>query len=208
MSRYPTGVPTPYTTHVHPYPTRFHGGIWRRPAFGLPWVRSPFNVIRPSASRVYPPVPQTPPLVDSAGRVVGGMRGVGDWDTGSGVFRRPRLDGGGIFNEISGLGMSPDTQAFVGGAILAGGLVAYLIFRKKKMTANSRKAVPGWDVFLRGKKIDHIVHVEPTLHAALGLPPAGAAEVKATLVRDGYDPQIVVRRGKTHKSNRSKRRKR
>jgi hypothetical protein len=67
------------------------------------------------------------------------MRGVGDWDTGTGVFRRPRLDGGGIFNEISGLGMSPDTQAFVGGALVAGALVAYLIFRNKKMTPNKRR---------------------------------------------------------------------
>jgi hypothetical protein len=64
--------------------------------------------------------------------------GVGVWDTGTGVFRRPRLDGGGIFNEISGLGdMSATTKAFVGGGVLAFGLVVFLATRQKKaMTPN------------------------------------------------------------------------
>lgn len=44
---YPRGVINPYTTHVHPYPTRFHGGIYTRPVFGLPYVRSPHAVFKP-----------------------------------------------------------------------------------------------------------------------------------------------------------------
>lgn len=157
--RYPTGVPTPNTMHVHPYPTRFHGGIWRRPVFGFPWVRRPFNIIRPSARAVPGGVPQTPPLIDARGQVVSGLgcmdadcirqtgrpcppgsRGVGDWDTATGVFRRPLLDGGGIFNEISGLGLSPDTQKFLGAAVVAGVVVAVLIAKKKKEhTPNKRR---------------------------------------------------------------------
>lgn len=191
---YPTGVPSPYTAHIHPYPTRFHGGIWRRPVFGTPYVRSPFNVIRPSQMMV-------PPAAS----------GMGVWDTGTGVFRHPNADGGGIFNEISGLGeMSATTKAYLGGGLLAFGLVLFLASRGKKMTPNQRRAkgVPGWDVFLGGKKIDHIVHVQPTLHAALGLPEADATEVKATLVEQGYDPAITVRRGKSHKQNGRARRRR
>lgn len=103
----PTGVPSPYVMHQHPYPTRFHGGIWRRPVFGQPYVRQPFNVVRPSQ-----------------------MAGMGTWNTADGVFRRPRVDGGGIFNAISGLsGMSPTTAAWAGGAALGFGLM-YFLFRR------------------------------------------------------------------------------
>lgn len=41
------GVPTPYVAHVHPYPTRYHGGIWTRPVFGFPYVTSPQSVFKP-----------------------------------------------------------------------------------------------------------------------------------------------------------------
>ena len=112
----PNGVPSPYVTHIHPYPTRFHGGIWRRPAFGLPYVRQPFNVLRPSQ-----------------------MAGLGHWDTGTGVFRRPAADGGGIFNNISGLGddLSPQTKMFLAGGVISFGLIVFLMSRKKKgMTPN------------------------------------------------------------------------
>jgi hypothetical protein len=112
--------------HQHPYPTRFHGGIWRRPDFGMPYVRKPLNVIRPS---------------QMAG--LGRVTAVGTWDTGDGVFRRPRVDGGGIFNEISGLGaLSPEAAAFVGGGVLAFGLI-YFLARKKAMTPNKKKSKCG-----------------------------------------------------------------
>jgi hypothetical protein len=108
MPNYPTSIPSPYITHVHPYPTRFHGGIWKRPVFGLPWVRQPLNVLRPSQ-----------------------MMGIGEWDVGTGVFRRPDVDGGGLFNEISGLGDVTTTGAkFLGAAALAFGVV-YFLARKK-----------------------------------------------------------------------------
>jgi hypothetical protein len=40
-------VPSPYAAHVHPYPTRFHGGQWTRPVFGTPYVHSVQNNLRP-----------------------------------------------------------------------------------------------------------------------------------------------------------------
>lgn len=45
---YAQGVVNPYTAHVHPYPTRYHGGIYTRPVFGLPYVRSPHAVFKPN----------------------------------------------------------------------------------------------------------------------------------------------------------------
>lgn len=41
------GVPSPYTVHVHPYPTRFHGGIWTRPYSQSPMVQQPHAVFKP-----------------------------------------------------------------------------------------------------------------------------------------------------------------
>jgi hypothetical protein len=41
------GVPTPYTVHVHPYPTRFHGGIWTRPYSQSPVAPTPYSVLKP-----------------------------------------------------------------------------------------------------------------------------------------------------------------
>jgi hypothetical protein len=37
----PPGVPNPYTVMLHSYPTRFHGPIYTRPQFGLPWAERP-----------------------------------------------------------------------------------------------------------------------------------------------------------------------
>ena len=129
---YPTGVPSPYVMHQHPYPTRFHGGIWKRPEFGLPYVRQPFNVIRPSQMAGVGCGP--PPAA-----AMSGVTAIGMWDTADGVFRRPNVDGGGVFNEISGLGaVSSETAAFIGGGVLAFGLVFYLL-KKKTMVANSGK---------------------------------------------------------------------
>lgn len=41
------GVPSPYTVTVHPYPTRFHGGIWTRPVTQSPLVPTPNGVFKP-----------------------------------------------------------------------------------------------------------------------------------------------------------------
>lgn len=40
-------IPSPYTAHVSPYPTRFHGGIWIRPDPGYPYVRDVQSVFMP-----------------------------------------------------------------------------------------------------------------------------------------------------------------
>ena len=37
----PPGVPNPYTVMLHSYPTRYHGPIYTRPEFGLPWMERP-----------------------------------------------------------------------------------------------------------------------------------------------------------------------
>lgn len=47
MPNYPPGVPSQYSVHVHPWPTRYHGPIYTRPTFGLPYVRSPYAVFKP-----------------------------------------------------------------------------------------------------------------------------------------------------------------
>jgi hypothetical protein len=110
---YPTGVPSPLVTHVHPYPTRFHGGIWKRPVFGMPYVRTPYAVFRPSQ------------MMDGLGSSL-------DFDTANGVFRRPRVDGGGVFNQISGLGATnaQATAAFVGAAVVTFGIGMFLLRKK------------------------------------------------------------------------------
>lgn len=45
MSR--DAVPSPYVVHVHPYPTRFHGGQWQQPVFGMPYVHHVQQHLRP-----------------------------------------------------------------------------------------------------------------------------------------------------------------
>lgn len=47
MPRYPSGVPSQFEAHVHPWPTRYHGPIYTRPVFGLPYVQSPYAVFKP-----------------------------------------------------------------------------------------------------------------------------------------------------------------
>lgn len=124
MSRAPTGVPSPYTVHVHPYPTRFHGGQWVRPEFGMPWVRTPYAVYKPSD-----------------------LNGLGNdddqaFDVRGGVFRRPNLDGGGIFNAVSGTsglgGVSEGVAAFMAAAAVAF-VATYVVIRNKQQTPNRRR---------------------------------------------------------------------
>ena len=119
----PHGVTSPYVAHAHPYPTRFHGGIWTRPVFGFPWVRTPHFVIRPSELTGMGAVDPTFRPYHGLGQ---------HWDTGTGVFRRPRYDGGGVFNSVSGggLGAAPaDVGTFFGGLALGFGVVYFLMKR-------------------------------------------------------------------------------
>jgi hypothetical protein len=85
---YPAGVPTPYTMHVPPYPTRFHGGIWSRPAFKFPQIQQPTTVFLPP--RDIDMIPDKPP---------GGYSGLGsqEFNVGEGIFR-PGGYGGGVFD--------------------------------------------------------------------------------------------------------------
>lgn len=40
-------VPSPYALAVHPYPTRYHGAIYTRPTFGMPYVQNSYAVFKP-----------------------------------------------------------------------------------------------------------------------------------------------------------------
>ena len=116
-------VPTPYAAHRHPYPTRFHGGIWKRPVFGLPYVHEVQNVIRPV---------EFYSQYGSRGETV--YAGLGNTDKqgplpvvlNQGLFRT-RGQGGGIFNQVlAGTGMGSTTTSIVafGLGIAAGVLLA------------------------------------------------------------------------------------
>ena len=47
MPGYPSGVRSQYEVHVHPWPTRYHGPIYTRPEFHLPYVQNPQAVFKP-----------------------------------------------------------------------------------------------------------------------------------------------------------------
>lgn len=91
------GVPTPLAVHVHPYPTRYHGGIWTRPVTApLPFMVAVQSVFKPD--NFYEGNP---------GLMRMGVKGLGDvaWQTNRGVYGAQR-DGGGIFSPsaVYGLG--------------------------------------------------------------------------------------------------------
>lgn len=95
------GVPTPYTVHVHPYPTRFHGPNYTRPVFGFPVIARPEQVFTPgydlSREVMQPPISGlgTDGVDPNPARL---------WSVGDGIFK-PGGYGGGVFdNNISGLG--------------------------------------------------------------------------------------------------------
>lgn len=50
-SSYPQGVPSPWVPNVQEYPSPQHGGDYTRPMFGLPWVRTPYNVYGPPGNK-------------------------------------------------------------------------------------------------------------------------------------------------------------
>lgn len=119
----PPGVPSPYVAHVHPYPTRFHGGIWTRPVFGMPRVAKVQSVFRP--------VNFDPPAQSGLGDSCGcgsSPDGLGDplIQAGDGVFRYPRTGGGGIFNRaLAGPDAASMGRYFVGA--VAGVLLANFV---------------------------------------------------------------------------------
>lgn len=132
MPRQPRGVPSPLTVHVHPYPTRYHGGIWKRPVFGLPAVRRTYNTVRPSD--MYPSAGLARSATNQYRVPRPELAGMGSlFDTDSGIFRDPQSDGGGLFNRAisgddavekkpSGL---PPAAYFAIGFVVVGGAVYF-----------------------------------------------------------------------------------
>ena len=98
---YVPGVPTPYSLHVHPWPTRFHGPIYTRPVFGFPVNARPEEVFTPGydISRGATHVP-----LSGLGTAAVDPNPIRLWNEGDGIFR-PGGYGGGVFDgNISGLG--------------------------------------------------------------------------------------------------------
>lgn len=48
MTQSDYGVPNPYVSTTHGYPTRYHGGIWTRPVFGMPYQPAVQSVFKPT----------------------------------------------------------------------------------------------------------------------------------------------------------------
>lgn len=42
-AKQPAGVPNPYGPRLHSYPTRYHGPIYTRPMYSLPFVDRPYD---------------------------------------------------------------------------------------------------------------------------------------------------------------------
>ncbi len=118
------GVPSPYVATAHPYPSRFHGGIWTRPVFGLPRVSNVYNVLMP---RDFSGVGSSP---DGLGCAV--CSGLGQpIDAGDGVFRNSSDDGGGVFNRaLSGDLGTNAIVGFLAAAVVAGGITYWYLKRK------------------------------------------------------------------------------
>lgn len=107
---YPRGVPNPLVARAHPYPTRYHGTCSKRPVFGFPFVPGVHNVLLPSE-----------------------LEGLGQGvDTKDGIFRRPELDGGGIFNRISGLGAIDSSSVVTLLLGAAAGFIGVTVYLRKK----------------------------------------------------------------------------
>ncbi len=98
------GVPNPYVVTTHPYPTRYHGGIWTRPTFGMPTMRSVQSVFKNTDFNDGNP----------------GLRGLGtDVNVGNGVFGTARA-GGGVFGpSLYGLGGQGDDIDAIASMILS-----------------------------------------------------------------------------------------
>lgn len=93
------GVPTLYAPHVHPYPTRYHGGIWTRPITApLPYGVNPQSVFKP-----------TDFIENNPGMVRMGIAGLGalQFQTHRGIFGEQR-NGGGVFSPSALYGLGVD----------------------------------------------------------------------------------------------------
>lgn len=99
------GVPTPFVTHLHPWPSRWHGPIYTRPLFSGNVIARTQSVFTPGYD-MNVNIPQ--PTLSGLGAVQS------QWDTGQGVFK-PGGYGGGVFDgDISGLGSIGARRALKG----------------------------------------------------------------------------------------------
>jgi hypothetical protein len=99
-------VPNPYVATTHPYPTRYHGGLWTRPVFGFPRMASVQSNFKAGDFNDGNPA----------------LRGLGMlFNAENGVFGTEK-NGGGVFGpSLYGLqGQSDDIQA-IADAILSTG---------------------------------------------------------------------------------------
>jgi len=98
MGPYQRGVPSQYSVHYHPWPTRFHGPLYQRPVFKFPWMSSPQNVFKPGD--FYPgELTEEQMSVQGLGadsRYQTGQEAIA-YNVGRGVFK-PGGYGGGIFD--------------------------------------------------------------------------------------------------------------
>lgn len=116
-SAHDLGVPSPYSVHVHPWPTRFHGALYARPAFSYPYVVAPQSVFKPDDFVATGPgtgVRRIPGVPNSAyDRYPWPLNGLGAQslgmtvDTHRGIFGAPG-QGSGIFGASAAHGLGED----------------------------------------------------------------------------------------------------
>jgi len=106
-------VPNPYVSTTHPYPTRYHGGIWTRPVFGYPRMVSVQSVFK----------------CDDFNDGNPALRGLnGDYQVGNGVFGTAN-GGGGVFGpSLYGLAGQADDIDAIANYILNTGTVSTAAF--------------------------------------------------------------------------------
>lgn len=106
-------VPNPYVSTTHPYPTRYHGGIWTRPVFGYPRMVSVQSVFK----------------CDDFNDGNPALRGLnGDYQVGNGVFGTAN-GGGGVFGpSLYGLSGAADDIDAIANYILNTGTISTRAF--------------------------------------------------------------------------------
>jgi hypothetical protein len=168
MPGYPPGVPNPLVRHVHPYPTRFHGTIYTRPVFGLPYVLSPGNVAMP-----------------------GEIAGLGDYNVGQGVFR-PGGYGGGVFDgNLAGLGATDPVAAAQTNLTQLQATISALASQMASVTPNQAAllaeqiaALQKQETALKAeiKKLQSVPKVPVSFSPPVAAPPVQTAPVESLMV--------------------------
>lgn len=127
------GIPSPFVVRVHPPSSRFHGTSSIRPVFGMPYNRNVHNVLMPNQYKGIGEDAATAAPVEEIDFPEKHIT----WDVADGIYRRYEEDGGGIFDNISGLGITmPNLDArtismFMIGAGAAFIGVSWYLGRKK-----------------------------------------------------------------------------